>query len=109
MAKVWFFKDGKRRTYGETPPNRSLPDCIRVLCLDKDGSWWPEDNPPIFGDPEADALGPNKYVVVQVYKEEADNIAWKPGYYLSPLTPQQAFDAFGLKPPSPSEPPIAGL
>jgi|SRR5215469_395018 len=108
MAKVWFFKDGKSRTYGETPPNRSLSDCIDLLRLDRGGPWWPEDNPPIFGDPEAEASGANKYVVVQVYKEEADT-GWTLGFYLSSLTPQQAFDAFGLEPPPPGKAPMAGL
>src|SRR5262249_12360164 len=109
MAKVWLFKDGKNKTYGVNPPERPFEECIRLLHLDRHGPWWKEDDPPVFAHPKDDVSGPNKYVVVQAHVEEAKRVGWSPGFYLSPLSPAQAFDAFGIPRESASELPRAGL
>jgi hypothetical protein len=90
MAKVWPVYDGRdptREPWAVLP----LKDASRVLDLEPRHFLADLSHSPKFGDVERDLwwLG-FRHVVVEVGRGEAKDL-WRPGFYKSPLLPEEAF------------------
>ncbi len=98
MANVWLAKDGDSPTQGEKPSyTLSLDDCINKLGLAQEQFLSDLSTVPKFGepgDPMADIRG-YQHVMVVVEEDEAKDHGWRPGFYRSPVSPQEAVDRLG--------------
>lgn len=99
MAKVWFCREGDRPTDGGPAYILGLDECIDQLGLLEARFLCEPSSRPAFGDP-ADPLGrfrSYKYVVVEIDEGEVEgrDSKWRPGFYLSPLPPDQAIKRLG--------------
>ena len=99
MADVWLAKEGDSPTQGEKPSYTvSLDNCINKLDLAQahflsDLSTIPKFGEP--GDPMANIRG-YKHVLIEVKKDEAKDHDWRPGFYRSPVSPQEVVNRLGL-------------
>jgi hypothetical protein len=92
MADVWFVKDGSASTVGEEPFQKlSLADCIKQLGLSKNHHLCDLSSTPRFGEagPMGAFRGP-QHVVVQIEETEAKANGWQPGFYSTPVSPEEA-------------------
>jgi hypothetical protein len=92
MARVWPVYEGYPNTVREEPwTELPLDDAIRVLGLQPEQFVADLTRPPRFGETKGNLtwLG-YRHTVVEVGEEEAKG-EWRPGFYKSPLLPQEAF------------------
>ncbi len=92
MAKVWFFRDSDNPTTGGPEATLPLAECVAKLNLKERDFVCDLSSRPRFGksgDRMAVIRG-YQHVVVQVDEDEAKRLGWKPGFYRSQLSPQQA-------------------
>ena len=98
MAKVWFCRDGASPTVGSPAATVGLDECVQKLDLVRSNFLCDLSTTPRFGepgDPMAVIRG-NRHVVVEVEERDAVGRGWKPGFYRSPLLPQEASERLNL-------------
>jgi hypothetical protein len=83
MAKVWLVDGTVQR--GEPYAELPWPECQRLLELDE---YSGTEERPKFG--EVDTWPFPTYIVVSVDAEEAQQHRMTPGFFVSPLTPDEA-------------------
>jgi hypothetical protein len=101
MANVWLCRDGDSPTSGGPLAVISLYECQEKLNVTKHDFYGDLFDTPRFGKSD-DALATvrgNQHVVVELDEVEAKKNLWKPGFYLSPLTPKQAYVRLGMANP----------
>lgn len=90
MARVWRVYEGYPNTIGPPWAEMSLDDAARILDLTPGDFKLPLSQTPRFGAKDRDlTLFGYKHVVVEVDSDEAIG-EWKPGFYVSPLSPHDA-------------------
>lgn len=98
MVDVWFAKDGDSPTQGEFPNYiLSLGDCIKKLGLTEEDFLTDLSKVPKFGkrdDPLAVIRG-NQHVIIMVAENEAAHLGGRPGFYRSPVSPEEAANRLG--------------
>lgn len=92
MAKVWPAYDGKEPTVGKPWAILPLDEAITLLDLKKKHFLSDLSRPPRFDDTKRDMrlLG-YQHVVLEVGDAEARKARWRPGFYRSPVAPDEAF------------------
>ncbi len=98
MAELWVCTKGQHPTAGTPAAVRSFAECKQLLQLGGHLYLGTDAKNVRFGmpgDPLASIRG-REHVVVALNAEEAKAAGWKPGYYYSPLSPQEAFELLGL-------------
>jgi hypothetical protein len=100
MAYIWFCRGRKSSTVGDDVL-ATLPfeECIEKLRITRDQLASDAVRPPIVAN--ADIGRPNffeyHHIVVELDETEMA-VGWKPGFYRSPLMPQDAATLLGLDP-----------
>lgn len=91
MAKVWPVYEGRRATVGDPWAVLPLDDAVRILDLDPRHFLSELSRPPKFGDLERDMTWTGyRHVVVEAGEDEAHG-HWRPGFYMSTLSPAETF------------------
>ena len=92
MARVWPVYEGAEPTRGGPWADMPLSEAIALLDLEPGHFLSELRDAPRFGDASRDRwFAGYKHVVVEVGENERRRSNWKPGFYLSPLTPKAAF------------------
>jgi hypothetical protein len=90
MAKIWPVYEGYRPTVGEPWANIPLREAVTLFELDKNDFL--SESIPRFGNQERDlSFVGFKYIVVEIERSEGRRANWKPGFYKSPVKPNDAF------------------
>lgn len=91
MADVWLVKEGGEPTTGENP-FRKLPlaDCISKLALKESNYLCDSSTTPRFNEHTPNKVRGSRFVVVEVGDTEAEAHGWKTGFYVSPLSANDA-------------------
>ncbi len=98
MTKVWYCRDGDRPGVGDPAATPDFENCLRMLELRQEHFVCGLSTPPRIGeahDPMADYRG-YQHVIVEVAEQEARQHGWKPGFYRSPVLPQDAGKRLGI-------------
>lgn len=92
MAKVWAVYEGREPTIGGPWAELPLEDAVRLLELRQDDFVSDPSKTPRFGDADRDlTYAGYKHIVVEVGRGEAQRTRWKPGFYRSKVSPDDAF------------------
>lgn len=94
MANVWLAKEGFEPTVGEEP-FRTMPlaECITQLSLKHSDYLCDLDTLPHFGNHRPELVRGPSHVVVEITEREAQRQGWESGFYVSPLSVEQALVA----------------
>jgi hypothetical protein len=97
MVNVWFCREGESPTLGEPSYVLSLSNCVKKLDLTRDQYLCNLEYPPKFRESDDDiaAYIGYQHVILEVADYEAKRKGWPPGFYRSPLSPQEAIDCVG--------------
>jgi len=99
MAKVWLCREGDKPTLGGPAYSLSLDECIEKLKLSESRFLCEPSTTPRFGDlgDQLGAVRGYQYVVVEIGQDEIQgkHSKWRPGFYLSPLSPGEAIEHLG--------------
>jgi hypothetical protein len=98
MAKLWFCRQGDHPTTSAPAVVRPFSECKPLLQLAGHLYLGTEARNVRFGmpgHPLASTAG-SEHVIIALEAKEAKAAGWKPGYYYSPLSPQEAFELLGL-------------
>ncbi len=99
MAKLWFCRQGNHPTISDAGAVRPFTECKQLLQLAGCfylGSEATNVRCARPGDPVLASARGGEPVIVALDAEEAKTAGWKPGYYYSPLTAEEAFELLGL-------------
>jgi hypothetical protein len=92
MAKIWPVYEGKEPTRGGPWADIPLPDAIDLFELTPQDFVSVLTQTPRFGDKERVLYYPGfKHIVVEVDPNEARREKWRPGFYRSKVSPEEAF------------------
>jgi hypothetical protein len=91
MAKVWLAKEGGDPNRGAPLAEMKVSDCAEELGLTRGNFLRDLSAPPRLGKPsELDEYRGTRHIVVEIDESEALACGWKSGYYLAPISPQEA-------------------
>ena len=101
MAKIWFCRDGSAPSIGDTVAALPFTDCAQKLAITPSSFRSDTLQPPRLANLDSGRAGFLGYhhVVVELGAEESAALGWKPGFYLSPLLPEEASEQLGIAPP----------
>jgi hypothetical protein len=103
MAEIWLWRDGNDPTTGGPLAELSLADCAGRLQLSPGHYCGALSAPPRFEtseDPPTSGMrlvmgSPNlrgyRHVVIRLEEAEAEANGWTPGFYRSPVSPEDAY------------------
>lgn len=92
MAKIWPVYEGKEPTRGGPWADMPLREAVALLELGQHDFVSGSERTPRFGDVNRDlSFMGFKHIVVEVGPDEARREGWRPGFYVSPLKPDEAF------------------
>ena len=93
MAKIWPVYEGREPTIGEPWAHLSSAEAIKLFRLRQNDFLSEPGQTPRFGDISRDLTHAGfKYIVVEIDSAEGRKIDWRPGFYKSKITPEEAFD-----------------
>jgi hypothetical protein len=92
MAKVWLVREGDDSTRGEPLAVIEISDCAEKLSLTQGDLLRHVSTRPRFGKPSelSGYYRDNRHIVVEIDEAEALTCGWKSGYYLAPISPEEA-------------------
>ena len=92
MAKIWPVYEGTEPTVGGPWAEMPFADAIELFELRPANLWSDPATKPRFGDKDRRLwFAGFKHLVVEVGPSEARRAQWKPGFYVSPIKPDDAF------------------
>jgi hypothetical protein len=92
MAKVWAVYEGREPTVGGPWAILPLQTAVDIFELHPDDYVSDLASKPRFGDANRDLTHVGfKHIIVQVERNEGHRLRWKPGFYKSRVTPEDAF------------------
>lgn len=92
MAKIWPVHEGKEPTQGGPWAELPVSEAIAIFELNPDGFVSDSASDVRFGDVNRDLwFAGFKHIVVEIGRSEGRRVGWKPGYYKSPVSPEDAF------------------
>lgn len=92
MAKIWPVYEGKEPTIGGPWARLPVSEAVALFELQPNDLVSNFDVTPRFGDVNRDLWYRGfKYIVVEVERDEKRQAKWKPGFYKSRITPEDAF------------------
>ena len=98
MANIWFMRDGNSPTDGGPVAELDVAKFKERLGVGQQRFLNDLSTIPVFGqsdDPMATIRG-YQHVVVEINEAEAKHHGWRPGFYKSPLSTQEASKRLGL-------------
>jgi hypothetical protein len=98
MAQLWVCSKGDHPTAGTPAAERPFAECKQLLQLGGHLYLGADAKNVRFGMPgdRLASIRGRDHVVVALDAEEAQAAGWKPGFYYSPLSPEEAFELLGL-------------
>ena len=98
MAKVWLCRDGDLPTSGGPIAVLPLSECEERLGVAREHYLQDLTQTPRFGKPDDDLamIRGYQHVVVEVDEIDAKEARWRPGFYLLPIKPKDAYHCLGM-------------
>ena len=93
MAKIWPVYEGKDPTFGEPWACLLVPEAVALFELQPDDYVSDLAMTPRFGNVDRNlTFAGFKHIVVEIGHNEGQQANWRPGFYKSRITLQEAFD-----------------
>ena len=91
MAGVWLVKEGSQPTSGDEPFRKlSVAECVTQLGLSEGNYLCDLATPPRFNEASPTKVRGPQHVVVEIDEAEARAHKWKPGFYSTSVSAEEA-------------------